>query len=511
MTIPNILTIIRILLTPVFLLLLLNDHRVGALVVFFIAGLTDGLDGFIARAFKQKSVLGAFLDPVADKTLLVTSFVALSWLGLVPIWLTALVITRDLAIMTGASLLVIADVPFEVKPSIAGKLTTLFQLATVFATLSSPVFEIHRFAQWALFFFTGFMTAVSGWQYAERWMMLWEAHDGKTRFLGRISRRLFPLWYGESAAPRVLREVFAVPYLFAVKIGGIRAISKRVRTRSAVVSIGNLTTGGTGKTPLTIDLADFLSKCGYRVAVVTRSLGKNPVKIPEKVPSKASLEDVRRYGDEPVLIAARLPEVSVWTGESKSAVAQLVDSIEKPDIILVDDGFQHRRLERDMDIVLLNAQLCIGNGSTLPLGPLREPVSSLTRADVVVMVSDDNSGAETCLGRVRKWIREDAVILSCHRRIEEIAIGRNVISVESIKGVRCVAFAGIGYPEGFFKELERRGVVVASSIVFPDHYNYTDRDISAILDQANKLSARLILTTEKDFVRLPERVKDLVG
>lgn len=511
MTIPNILTIIRIILTPVFLFLLLNDNPGGALFVFFLAGLTDGLDGFIARAFKQKSLLGAFLDPIADKTLLVTSFLALSWLGIIPCWLSALVITRDLGIITGAALLVLADVPFEVKPSIAGKITTLFQLTTVFAALCSPIVEIPHNLLLLLFLLSALMTGLSGWQYIKRWIVLWKTYDGKTRFMGRVSRRLFSLWYGNNPPPRFLREIFALPYLFAVKIDGMMALSNTIKVESPVISIGNINVGGTGKTPFTIELANFLSEYGYRVAVITRSLGKIHLNVAEKVPSEASLENVRRYGDEPVLIASRLSGASVWAGKSKSATAQVVASIEKPDIILVDDGYQHRRLERDMNIVLLDSELCIGNGSTLPLGPLREPASSLDRAAVLVLIGYDKSRIEACLGRISQWVRCDTKIYLCRKRIEEIVIARTVLPVESLKGLRCLAFAGIGYPGGFFRELERKGMVVVSSLAFPDHYVYTEQDITTILEQAWKASAQLIVTTEKDFVRLPASIKEHIG
>ncbi|MGD8687884.1 MAG: CDP-alcohol phosphatidyltransferase family protein, partial [Syntrophobacterales bacterium] len=119
MTIPNFLTILRVLLTPVLVILLLEERLSEALFVFIIAGVTDGLDGLIARLYKQKSRLGAFLDPLADKLLLVTTYVLLAFQNLVPSWLTVIVLSRDILIVLGVFVLFMQDLPFEIKPTLA--------------------------------------------------------------------------------------------------------------------------------------------------------------------------------------------------------------------------------------------------------------------------------------------------------------------------------------------------------------------------------------------------------
>lgn len=165
---PNTLTIVRILLTPLFAICLIKRLLEQALLVFAIAAITDGLDGFVARVFKQKTTLGAYLDPIADKLLLSTAFITLAIHRLIPSWLTVIVITRDVLILFGVALLTIMNRAVEARPSVLSKLTTVAQLAAVCSVLIGfqtplPV-RIARF----LFWFTAAITTVSGLQYIYR-------------------------------------------------------------------------------------------------------------------------------------------------------------------------------------------------------------------------------------------------------------------------------------------------------------------------------------------------------
>ena len=516
MTIPNILTFFRILLTPVFLLFLFNHHIAWALFVFFLAGLTDGLDGFIARTFRQKSLLGAFLDPIADKILLVSAFVALAWIGMMPYWLTGIVIARDIAIILGASLLVLADVPFEVRPSIAGKITTLLQLITVLATLSSPHIKLPQHSLGCLFIASALATLTSGFQYAHRWTTLWKAHNGRSRLVRRFLSKLLPLWYNKNAIPAFLGISLSVSYLFALKIHRRISSSQRICLPSFTISIGNLTVGGTGKTPFTIELAKTLLDYGYKVTVVGRNFGKIRQTVPEKVHIGDLINpyEVSRFGDEPLILASHLP--SVWVGKSKGETAKIADLMEQPDVIIVDDAYQHWRLARDLDIVLFDADLCVGNGYTLPLGPLREPLSSLKRADAIVMIENTESSSSTCLDHLQRWIKKDAKIFHCRRNIETVIIAGTSLPIDNLQKIRCLAFAGIAYPERFFLDLERHGITVVHSIPFPDHHFYSEQDMDYILKTARSLAEAhgntpLIITTEKDFLKLPDWAKEFVA
>lgn len=174
MTVPNVLTLIRILLTPLLVWLLLNQKLTAALAVFFFAGITDGLDGFIARVFHQKSRLGAYLDPLADKILLVSSFILLGHLELLPNALVVVAVSRDLLILTGVMTLTFFQVPLEIRPSALSKVTTLAQIVTVLVTLSHPLVAWTAWFRKSLYVVTGLLTVASGLHYTILGIRIWE-------------------------------------------------------------------------------------------------------------------------------------------------------------------------------------------------------------------------------------------------------------------------------------------------------------------------------------------------
>lgn len=176
MTVPNLLTFIRILLTPV-LVWLLSERRFGqALFVFFFAALTDGLDGFIARVFHRKSKLGAYLDPLADKLLLVSSFILLAYQGLIPDWLAVITVSRDIIILLGVATLMFYQIPLDIDPSILSKLTTLAQILTVLVSLASPTITFSALSYSLLYGATAILSFLSGFHYVFRGIQMWEIH-----------------------------------------------------------------------------------------------------------------------------------------------------------------------------------------------------------------------------------------------------------------------------------------------------------------------------------------------
>ena len=172
MTVPNLITILRIILTPIFIIFLLNDAYVSALILFVVAGISDAADGLIARLFNQKSKLGAFLDPLADKILLISAFVVLSAKDDVHSWLAVIVISRDFLILLGVLILFLNSQDFSFKPSIISKMTTCLQLATVFVALSADLLpHLHQFSIY-LFWATGLLTIISGLHYLSQWFRM---------------------------------------------------------------------------------------------------------------------------------------------------------------------------------------------------------------------------------------------------------------------------------------------------------------------------------------------------
>jgi len=180
MNIPNLLTLLRIILVPVIVILLIQGSFCKALIVFIIAALSDALDGFLARILKQQSVLGAYLDPIADKALLASSFVTMSILNIIPGWLTVIVISRDVIILLGISVLSVMSIPVKIHPVFVSKITTALQLITVLMALTSRSLpgEFPEATLLVIYWSTALFTVVSGLTYMTRGVKLIN-HDAK--------------------------------------------------------------------------------------------------------------------------------------------------------------------------------------------------------------------------------------------------------------------------------------------------------------------------------------------
>jgi cardiolipin synthase len=168
LTIPNLITLFRIILTPLFIIFLIQGNYRKALVVFILAGVSDLADGLIARTWHQKSRLGSYLDPLADKLLMAASFVTLSIYQQIPSWLTVVVLSRDVILAVGVVIFRLADIPLVVRPSLAGKWTTTFQLVTVGFVLLNKIWPFHPLVLPVFFYVTGALTTISGLQYFYR-------------------------------------------------------------------------------------------------------------------------------------------------------------------------------------------------------------------------------------------------------------------------------------------------------------------------------------------------------
>ncbi len=258
-----------------------------------------------------------------------------------------------------------------------------------------------------------------------------------------------------------------------------------LRLRWPVVSIGNLSTGGAGKTPLTIALAKLLSGKGFHVDVLSRGYGRIASQ-PTLVRADGTAE---QFGDEPLLIA-RATGVPVYVARQRYEAGLLAEAEEvksgKAAVHLLDDGFQHRQLARDVDILLLNRQ--DWRDSLLPAGNLREPLSAAKRADVIAIPAEEPE-LEAEL-RARGW---QGPIWRLKRIMELPPVTGPV-----------AAFCGIARPEQFFAGLEAVGVQLAARSTFPDHHRYTVRDLDRLVAAARATGATALLTTEKDCVRIGE-------
>jgi tetraacyldisaccharide 4'-kinase len=284
----------------------------------------------------------------------------------------------------------------------------------------------------------------------------------------------------------------------------------RQRTlKGVVISVGNLTVGGTGKTPMVLWLAERLLAEGKSVAILTRGYrgflkGSQGEGTPTQTAPKPAIS-----GDEPELLVRRIASRASPEGRSRVAVgANRVASgraaeREGFDWFLLDDGFQHLRLERDLDIVLVDATNPFGGGRVLPSGRLREPKSALRRADIIVITRSTHAPAlEAAMRRYTTasvffaTIRLDA--------IAQPAISRQDMPVAEWRTRRFFAFCGIGNPAAFFSDLREWGVTPVGTAKFPDHHRYSESDRARLQTDAQRAGADALLCTEKDILNYGE-------
>jgi tetraacyldisaccharide 4'-kinase len=264
------------------------------------------------------------------------------------------------------------------------------------------------------------------------------------------------------------------------------------RLRWPVVSVGNLSVGGAGKTPLVIALARALTERGWSVDVLSRGYGRTSDAV-ERVVAESIGDPAARYGDEPWLIAERAA-VPVFVGRARAAAGRLAEATlvgvdGARHVHLLDDGMQHRGLARDAEIVVLHRSDF--HTPLLPAGRLREPLAALERADFVVLREEDMDLAE----RARRWMREDA---HSNRQMWTI---RRELELPALPGAAMV-FSAIAHPEEFVKALERKGVAIAATRAWRDHHRFTHNDVTMLCDAAVQEGAQCFVTTEKDLARL---------
>ena len=292
-------------------------------------------------------------------------------------------------------------------------------------------------------------------------------------------------------ALRLALKAIACCYTAAIRLRNWlynKQILKSHKVGAIVISIGNVTTGGTGKTPLVIWLCNYLNSKPAKCAILTRGYKAEQGKLT----------------DEPAILAKSCGDARVIVNSDRVHGAQKAITESNAKILIMDDGFQHRRLNRDLDIVAIDATCPFGYGKVLPAGLLREPLNGLKRAQAVVITRYEQAQPEKTYNVVEqiKKINPDIVIAKAvHEHPYAMMMKGQKISIEELKQKKILAYCGIGNPAAFLNNLEKLGLDVADHKIYNDHHDYTADDISDIYEEAKYLKADIVLSTEKDWVK----------
>ena len=339
-----------------------------------------------------------------------------------------------------------------------------------------------------------------------------------------LRNKIEAIMTGTTRSP--VMSLASVLYLISVGYGGIQKLrgawyrqrsSAPKRLACKVISVGNIAVGGTGKTPMTIYVAERLKHFGYRVAVISRGY-KGDAEKTGKVVSDGQTISVNPEvaGDEAYVLACRLRGVPVIVGKKRVDGGLLALNTFNPDVIVLDDAFQHMKLARDIDLVLLDNRQPFGNSHLLPRGILREPLAALVRADAFVLThSGGIPGPAT--DRLKTIAPHGAVFTSDHKAYFYRVPSRAKVPLTELSGQliynpsgfltrqRVTAFSGIARNDDFRQTLDNLQCHLTRFLSFPDHHFFADSDFESIVRAAEQTSAEFIITTEKDYARFGHR------
>jgi tetraacyldisaccharide 4'-kinase len=279
---------------------------------------------------------------------------------------------------------------------------------------------------------------------------------------------------------------------------------KTRRLNRPVISVGNLTVGGTGKTPLVMFIAERLLDRGWTPSILTRGYRRTVGGMFTIAPQTNRRADPRQAGDEASLLAAALPKVPIVVSGNRHRAGRMAEERFTVDVHLLDDGFQHWALERSVDIVTIDVTQDFSAGILLPAGRFREPRSALRRADIVVLTRTelaDGSSHREIVARLNPRAAIFESTISLRGWID--AQSGSPVSPSEMQGRRALAFCGIGNPKAFFASLREWGVQVSTEVAYRDHYQYGRGDLHRLERRARAASAEMMLTTEKDLANFP--------
>ncbi|MDT8317979.1 MAG: tetraacyldisaccharide 4'-kinase [bacterium] len=278
-------------------------------------------------------------------------------------------------------------------------------------------------------------------------------------------------------------------------------------TRSAgrkVISVGNLTVGGTGKTPAVELIVRKLLARGFKVVVVSRGYGgKSRAEVGVVSNGQKLLMSPAEAGDEPYMLARKLRDVPVLVGSNRFKVCSYALTEFDPDYFILDDGYQHIQLKRDVNILLVDGELGFGNRFIFPRGPLREPLSGMNRADIVLVNKFPKKGNAELVLRIEKARPGLPVFKSSYRPEALVSLNsREEAGIDKLDGARVCALSAIADPSSFSSLLISLGAVVQMDRIFADHHRFTVDDMEKVLKEADQQDVSMIIMTEKDAVKM---------
>ena len=276
-----------------------------------------------------------------------------------------------------------------------------------------------------------------------------------------------------------------------------------------VISVGNISVGGTGKTPTVIAIAHKLQNDGYRPAIISRGYGRNTSGTVEVTNGKTQPPSWKTVGDEPSLMANQTQNIPIVVDEDRFRGGMFLYKKYKPNVFLLDDGFQHRGLYRDLDIVLVNSKESKKEHKLLPYGHLREPWDQLRRADIIITTKHHPKRTTPYLNRKLKSAKCPVLASAFHFSGQLVGRDGTILNLSKMENKTAFIFSGLGDNVGFFQAAIELGISIGKTHSFPDHHNYTKKDLAFVQDQQIKSNSDYVLTTEKDFIKLDDGWMDL--
>jgi len=311
-------------------------------------------------------------------------------------------------------------------------------------------------------------------------------------------------------------------YYIGLSIKKHYALKNQKKLPCKVISIGNITVGGTGKTPSTIAIAEEAKKRRFKPYILTRGY-KGKIKGPCFVSKgEGPLIGEKEAGDEPILMAKKLKGVHIIKNKNRYEAGMFaiqylksqISNLDLPILFILDDGFQHWNIFRDRDILLIDSINPFGNRRLLPLGPLREPLNAMSRADIIVLTRMDGSRSQkskiknqkskidSLIEEIKLYNSRAPIFLAEHHPSKFITTAGDILPPEWAKEKKFFGFCGIGNPESFRSTLLTVGVELTGFKIYRDHYRYKLKDLETIKKSAEKSGANWIVTTEKDIIKL---------